>query len=135
MAVTRARGKSPAIIDRSADLDEAAKKIAWGKAFNSGQICIAPDYLLVDESIRAPFVEKLRKALEAVGGNGSRGWLVNEHHAGRMKTLFDEAVKKLQARQQGGSSRNPFVMGTANVVRALTVMNECARATQVVWSA
>jgi len=96
-------GKSPAIIDRSADLDEAAKKIAWGKAFNSGQICIAPDYLLVDESIRAPFVEKLRNALEAVGGNGSRGWLVNEHHAGRMKTLFDEAVQGGAAVIAGGT--------------------------------
>lgn len=49
--------------------------------------------------------------------------------------IFDEAVNKLQARQQGGTGRNPFVMGTDNVVRALTVMNECARATQVVWSA
>lgn len=86
-------GKSPAIIDRTADLDEAARKIAWGKAFNSGQICIAPDYLLVDESIRAPFVEKLRSAIENVSGEGSRGWLVNANHAGRIKHLFDEAVK------------------------------------------
>jgi len=86
-------GKSPAIVDRTADLDEAAKKIAWGKAFNSGQICIAPDYLLVDESIRAPFVEKLRKAFEAVSTEGSRGWIVNAAHAGRMKHLFDDAVK------------------------------------------
>ena len=85
-------GKSPAIIDRTADLDEAAKKIAWGKAINSGQICIAPDYLLVDESIRAPFVEKLRSALETVSRD--RGWLVNAHHAGRMKHLFDDAVKR-----------------------------------------
>jgi len=87
-------GKSPAIIDRTADLDEAAKKIAWGKTFNSGQICIAPDYLLVDESIRAPFVEKLRKAFASVTGEGSRGWIVNANHAGRMKHLFDDAVKQ-----------------------------------------
>lgn len=86
-------GKSPAIIDRTADLDEAAKKIAWGKAFNSGQICIAPDYLLVDETIRAPFVEKLRSALEAVSSESTRGWMVNANHAGRMKHLFDDAVK------------------------------------------
>src|SRR5436190_6901235 len=49
-------GKSPVIVDRTANLDEAAKKIAWGKFFNSGQICIAPDYLLVDEAIREPFI-------------------------------------------------------------------------------
>src|SRR5438045_1406570 len=52
--------KSPVIVDRSANLDEAAKKVAWGKFFNSGQICIAPDYVLVDESVHAPFVQKLR---------------------------------------------------------------------------
>src|SRR5213079_2033748 len=70
-------GKSPVIVDRSANLDEAAKKVAWGKFFNSGQICIAPDYLLVDESIRAPFAEKLRNAIDAMGAE-SRGILVNE---------------------------------------------------------
>jgi aldehyde dehydrogenase (NAD+) len=87
-------GKSPTIVDRTADLDEAAHKIAWGKFFNSGQICIAPDYLLVDESIRGPFVEKLRAAIDQVfSTEGSRGWVVNSHHAGRMKHLFDEAVK------------------------------------------
>jgi aldehyde dehydrogenase (NAD+) len=85
-------GKSPAIVDRTADLDEAAKKIAWGKTMNSGQICIAPDYLLVDEAIRAPFVEKLRGAFDAISAD--RGWIVNAHHAGRMKSLFDEAVKR-----------------------------------------
>src|SRR5438046_10372228 len=56
-------GKSPVIVDRTANLDEAAKEIAWGKLLNSGQICIAPDYLLVDEAIREAFIEKLRAAL------------------------------------------------------------------------
>lgn len=82
-------GKSPVIVDRSANLDEAAKKIAWGKFFNSGQICIAPDYLLVDERIRAPFMEKLRAAVDAMG-NGSRGVLVNEQHAARLRGLVGQ---------------------------------------------
>jgi len=99
-------GKSPAIIDRTADLDEAAKKIAWGKVFNSGQICIAPDYLLVDESIRAPFVEKLRHALEEISSDGSRGWLVNASHAGRIKHLFDDAVKHGANVVAGGTFRD-----------------------------
>jgi len=80
-------GKSPVIVDRTANLDEAARKIAWGKFFNSGQICIAPDYLLVDEAIRAPFVEKLRAAIHP-----ETGWLVNDRHAARVKKLFDGAV-------------------------------------------
>jgi aldehyde dehydrogenase (NAD+) len=84
-------GKSPVIVDRSADLDEAARKIAWGKFFNSGQICIAPDYLLVDESIRAPFTEKLRAAVDAMGSD-SRGLLVNEQHAARVRKLLGEST-------------------------------------------
>ena len=82
-------GKSPVIVDRSANLAEAATKVAWGKFFNSGQICIAPDYLLVDESIRAPFTEKLRAAVEAMGAD-SHGILVNEQHAARVHQLLGE---------------------------------------------
>ncbi len=81
-------GKSPAIVDRSANLDEAAKKLAWGKFFNSGQICIAPDYVLVDESVRAPFVEKLRRAVDTLGGDATRSMLVNERHAARVRRLI-----------------------------------------------
>jgi len=80
-------GKSPVIVDRTANLDEAAKKIAWGKFLNSGQICIAPDYLLVDESIRDTFVEKLRAAIAP-----ETGIIVNDRHAARVKHLFDDAV-------------------------------------------
>ena len=75
-------GKSPVIVDRTANLDEAAKKIGWGKTLNSGQVCIAPDYILVDESVRAPFIEKLRAA--AVHESGL---LVNDRHAARIRRL------------------------------------------------
>jgi aldehyde dehydrogenase (NAD+) len=84
-------GKSPVIVDRTANLDEAAKKIAWGKSLNSGQVCIAPDYLLVDETIRDRFVEKLRAAIAAFGDD-SRGVLINDGYAMRMQRLFDVAV-------------------------------------------
>jgi aldehyde dehydrogenase (NAD+) len=79
-------GKSPAIVDRTANLDEAAKKIAWGKSFNSGQICIAPDYVLVDESVRVPFVEKLRAAATI-----ESGLLVNDRHAARVRRLLGDS--------------------------------------------
>jgi len=85
-------GKSPVIVDRTADLDEAAKKIAWGKSMNSGQVCLAPDYLLVDESIREAFVEKLRARMSAIGDE-ARGDLVNATHTGRIKDMLDEAVR------------------------------------------
>ena len=75
-------GKSPVIVDRTADLDEAAKKIAWGKSLNSGQVCIAPDYVLVDETVRGAFVEKLRARSGA-----ESGLLVNDRHAARIRKL------------------------------------------------
>jgi aldehyde dehydrogenase (NAD+) len=50
-------GKSPCIIDKSADLKLAAKRIAWGKTLNSGQTCIAPDYILIHKDIKADFVK------------------------------------------------------------------------------
>jgi aldehyde dehydrogenase (NAD+) len=80
-------GKSPAIVDRTANLDEAARKIAWGKTMNSGQVCIAPDYILVDESVRASFVEKLRAA--AVNESSL---LVNDRHAARINRLAENVT-------------------------------------------
>ena len=50
-------GKSPCIIDKSADIKTAAKRIAWGKTLNSGQTCIAPDYILIHEDIKAEFIK------------------------------------------------------------------------------
>lgn len=57
-------GKSPAIITKNANLDVAAKRIVWGKFLNAGQTCVAPDYLLVEESIREQFLEMLRKNIQ-----------------------------------------------------------------------
>jgi len=91
-------GKSPVIVDRTADLDEAARKIAWGKFLNCGQICIAPDYLLVDETIRAPFMEKLRAAIV-----DESGVIVNDRHAARVKRLFDDAVSRGAKVASGGT--------------------------------
>jgi aldehyde dehydrogenase (NAD+) len=84
-------GKSPVIVDETANLAEAAKKIAWGKFFNCGQICIAPDYVLVHERVRDEFLAKLQASIAALG-DASRGILVNERHAARVKRLFDAAI-------------------------------------------
>ena len=56
-------GKSPTIIDRSANLAVAARRVAWGKFLNAGQTCVAPDYVLVDRAVEAPFVDLLTKEL------------------------------------------------------------------------
>jgi acyl-CoA reductase-like NAD-dependent aldehyde dehydrogenase len=54
-------GKSPCIIDKSADLKVAAKRVAWGKALNAGQTCIAPDYLMIHEEVKDEFLQLLVK--------------------------------------------------------------------------
>jgi len=56
-------GKSPCIVDKGADITLAARRIAWGKCLNSGQTCIAPDYLFVHEDVKDAFVEAFRKEL------------------------------------------------------------------------
>jgi aldehyde dehydrogenase (NAD+) len=119
-------GKSPVIVDKTANLDEAAKKLAWGKFYNCGQVCIAPDYLLLDESIRDEFLGKLRGAIAALGSEGSRGVIVNERHAARVKRLIDEAVAQGAQAAVGGACRGRDIEPTVltNVSPEAAVMQE-----------
>ena len=57
-------GKSPCIIDETADLKLAAKRVAWGKLLNAGQTCIAVDYVLVKNQVKAPFLKALQAEIE-----------------------------------------------------------------------
>lgn len=62
-------GKSPCIIDREANLDHAARKVAWSKIFNAGQTCVAPDYLLVHADVKDLFLVKLKAAFVRMLGD------------------------------------------------------------------
>ncbi|MEM1291404.1 MAG: aldehyde dehydrogenase [Cyanobacteria bacterium P01_H01_bin.162] len=62
-------GKSPCLVDRDVNIEVAAKRIVWGKFVNAGQTCIAPDYLLVHEDIKAEFLVALQAALQAFFGD------------------------------------------------------------------
>jgi aldehyde dehydrogenase (NAD+) len=93
-------GKSPAIIDDSADFADAAGKIAWGKYFNCGQSCIAPDYILVSEKRKDEFVATMKATIESMYGVDGPGTsslsyarLVNKHHYNRVKNLMEDAVE------------------------------------------
>ncbi len=57
-------GKSPVIVTNSADLEVAAKRIVWGKFLNGGQTCVAPDYVLVEESVKSRLLELIKQKLE-----------------------------------------------------------------------
>lgn len=61
-------GKSPCIIDKSADIRTAAKRIAWGKTLNSGQTCIAPDYILIHNEIKNDFVKAFAEEIKNLHG-------------------------------------------------------------------
>lgn len=56
-------GKSPCIVDKTADVKLAAKRIAWGKTLNSGQTCIAPDYILIHKDVKSQFIEEFKKSV------------------------------------------------------------------------
>ena len=64
-------GKSPCIVDRDADLAVAARRIAWGKCLNSGQTCIAPDYLFLHADIKDAFVEAFKRELAGLYPDGT----------------------------------------------------------------
>ena len=61
-------GKSPCIVDKSADVDLAARRIAWGKTLNSGQTCIAPDYLFLHRDIRDRFIDAFEREVRSMHG-------------------------------------------------------------------
>lgn len=64
-------GKSPCIVDKDAKLDIAARRIAWGKCLNSGQTCIAPDYLFLHEDIKDAFIAEFKKQLDILYPSGT----------------------------------------------------------------
>ncbi len=65
-------GKSPVVVDRSANIAVAAKRIAWGKTLNAGQTCIAPDYLLIHHEIKEQFIEAFKRALVELHGEDAQ---------------------------------------------------------------
>jgi len=92
-------GKSPTIVDQSADLKLAARTILWGKFTNNGQTCIAPDHVYVHASVKDEFVGHCRDILAATYGADPRGQInspylariVNQRHTSRIKALLDDA--------------------------------------------
>lgn len=104
-------GKSPTIVDKSANIGKAAKRIAWAKFMNAGQICIAPDYVFVHESRKNEFIEKVRESvLKFYGENASAsdyfGRIVDERHYDRMEIMMREALQKGGTLEVGGDHRS-----------------------------
>lgn len=79
-------GKSPTIVDQTADLQDASEKIFWGKFLNRGQTCIAPDYVLVHSQVRQDLEERL-KALAQKHSQDQKASIINDRHQVRLKNL------------------------------------------------
>ncbi len=87
-------GKSPAIVDRHANIRVAARRIAWGKFVNCGQTCVAPDYVLVDRDVEMPFLDALTSCVRDFYGRDPRASrdyarIVNDRHFARLTALLD----------------------------------------------
>jgi aldehyde dehydrogenase (NAD+) len=83
-------GKSPVIVAKDADIKVAAKRIAWTKLINSGQICIAPDYVLAEAPIRDQLIDEIQKAVAGFEAENTTGGkrIVNERHFNRLTTAL-----------------------------------------------
>jgi len=94
-------GKSPTIIDASANLNDAAKRIAFGKFLNVGQACVAPDYILIDKTVEQEFIDLLKQnIIKLYAANGSinsqspdYGRIVNERNFNRIDALVQDAIQ------------------------------------------
>jgi aldehyde dehydrogenase (NAD+) len=82
-------GKSPVVVDRSANVELAAKRVAWGKVLNSGQTCIAPDYVLIHRDVKEQFISAFARAVEQLYGNDLR---VSPHYVRMVSARAFERV-------------------------------------------
>ena len=114
-------GKNPCIVDASANLQLAAKRIVWGKFINAGQTCIAADYILVEESVKTAFQQMLISEIEnAYGTDASKSEdyprIVNSHHWKRLiSCLENEKVLYGAQSNENENYLSPTLLDTPNL--------------------
>ena len=95
-AVLELGGKSPCIVDKSANIKLSAKRIVFGKYLNCGQTCVAPDYILCEKSVKDEFIKEVAKQIRLQYGenpleNENYGKIINEKHFSRLCSLIDKS--------------------------------------------
>ncbi len=98
-------GKSPCIVDADTDLETTARRITWGKFFNAGQTCVAPDYLLVHKAVHADLLTRIGHYTDLFFGKDAAASpdyarIINERHFGRLSGLLGDGERFI-----GGESR------------------------------
>lgn len=119
-AVLELGGKSPCIVDETAKLKLAAKRIVFGKFLNCGQTCVAPDYILCQERVAAALVEEIRREIRSQYGenpldNPDYGRIINQKHFERLCGLIDP--EKVVT---GGERRNDTLQIAPTVMKDVT---------------
>ena len=112
-------GKCPTIVDQTANIKDAASRIAWAKGMNNGQICIAPDYVYVHESKKEEFMKYYKKFTndyygENIQESDSYNRIVNDNHFRRIKGYMDDALERDAVIEFGGQldEKDNFVSPT-----------------------
>ncbi len=102
-------GKSPAVVDETANLEDAARKIVWGKFINAGQTCIAPDFVVAHHKIISSLLDLMKKNIIRFYGNETDqnqspdfARIIDRRHFERLNTLIREAVEKNARVEIGG---------------------------------
>jgi aldehyde dehydrogenase (NAD+) len=90
-------GKSPCVVTNDADIDAAARRIVWGKCFNAGQTCVAPDYLLVQAKIKPKLMDAIAHTVaqffgENMANSPDYGRIVSDRHFQRLRSMMQEAL-------------------------------------------
>ena len=111
-------GKSPAIVAADANIDVAAKRIAWAKFLNAGQTCVAPDYVLVEEKIEDQFLTALTDAVTTFYGDDPQqsadyARIVNERHHDRLMKLLSDGGYEATVFGGTGDRKTRYVAPTA----------------------
>ena len=96
-------GKSPCIVDKSANLRVSAKRIAWGKYLNAGQTCVAPDYIIVHKDVEEKFIECLKKVIIKFYG------VSPEHSPDYSRIVSDKHVKRLHKLLKGSNKQTQAI--------------------------
>lgn len=127
-AVLELGGKSPCIVDKSANIALAAKRIVFGKFLNCGQTCVAPDYILCESSVKDKFINEVASQIKIQYGenplkNKDYGKIINQKHFERLCGLIDKNKVIIGGETDCGSNRiAPTVMD--NVTENDAVMGE-----------
>ena len=113
-------GKSPCIVDETADIKLAARRIVWGKFLNCGQTCVAPDYILVQKSVKEKLVKQIEKTIKKMYGkdpcaNPEYPRMINEKHFERVLGLVKDAHVVC-----GGGSRSDSLQIEPTVLDGVT---------------